>query len=256
MTSQAKDFGVEIGTNPDDASKPAIKIVYKNSKIYAGTISANKPSQNGQVEYYITLEPQSAGLKADGVTLAEVSDAGSGGTGGGGNQTGGLTGVDFGEKTASTIEAGEDLTIGTESFRVLSKSASQIIAVPFYNITLVTPEENNGAYPEQTEADSGNITQFSSGAFWTWGTDTIDMTDSRNKIQKYITAYSTKMSNTTNGKVTARVARYSEMDASGVTDAIRNPGQRGTFWLGSGFFDDETGVWDVDNTRQCWSQHL
>ena len=139
---------------------------------------------------------------------------------------------------------GEDLTIGTESFRVLSKSASQIIAVPHYNITLVTPEENSGAYPEQTDADSGNGTAFSSTKYWEQGTDTIDMTDSRNKIQKYITAYSKKLQlatggteengTVTGGKVTARVARYSEMSASGVTNAIRNPGQKCNFWLGSG----------------------
>ena len=85
-TSQAKDFGVEIGTNPDDASKPAIKIVYKNSKIYQGTIATNKPKENGQVEYYITLEPQSAGLVVDGVTVAEVSEAGTGGSGTGGSE--------------------------------------------------------------------------------------------------------------------------------------------------------------------------
>ena len=219
--------GSEWAVTPttESATGDTITITYTNSKIYKDTIATGKPSQNGQVEYTITLEEQNAKLTADGVEV-------NGGTADSG--TGGVTGVDFGSKTASTIEAGENLTIGTESFRVLSKSSSQIIAVPFYNITLVTPEENSGAYPEQTDATSGNTTDFSTEAYWTQGTDTIDMTDSRNKIQKYITAYSTKLSNATGGKVTARVARYSEMNASGVTNAMRNPGELRFYWTGSG----------------------
>lgn len=151
---------------------------------------------------------------------------------GGGSQTGGLTGVDFGEKTATTIAPGEDLTITignvTESFRVLSTdNSTSIVAVPFYNITLDTSN------PVQTDVASGNTISFSTNAYWEAGTDTIDMTDSRNNIQQYITAYSNKLSAATNGKVTARVARYSEMNATGVTNAIRNPGKKRAFWLGS-----------------------
>ena len=232
--------GTGWGTVTYDTTDKAIKVTYTNASIKANGISEGKPANNGHVDFAIILSEKDATLSIDGVVVGNASSdsgtggSGSGGSGGSGNQTGGLTGVDFGEKTASTIEAGEDLTIGTESFRVLSKSASEIIAVPFYNITLVTPEENSGAYPEQTDGDTGNTTAFSSTNYWTTGTDTIAMTDSRNYIQKYITAYSTKLSNATNGKVTARVARYSEMSASGVTGAIRNPGQKRFFWLGSG----------------------
>ena len=62
------------------ASGSEINIIYKNSKIYQGTISSNpvKPSTNGQVTYTITLGEQSAGLTADGEPIA-VADAGSGG---------------------------------------------------------------------------------------------------------------------------------------------------------------------------------
>ena len=164
-----------------------------------------------------------------------------------------VTGVDFGTgKTARTIELGEDLTIGTESFRVLSKNENQIIAVPHYNITLVTPEENDGAYPNQTTGSP--VTSFSTEPYWEQGTDTIDMLDSRNNIQKYITAYSTKLSNATEGKVIARIARYSEMNASGVTKEIRNPGLYITeeyyerYWLGSSDPDDGDGVWRVNDS--------
>ena len=169
------------------------------------------------------------------------------------NSGGSLTGVDFGTgKTATTIEPGEDLTIGTESFRVLSKNENQIIAVPYYNITLVTPEENNGEYPNQT-TEKPEL-EFSTEPYWEQGTDTIDMLDSRNNIQKYITAYSTKLSNATGGKVTARIARYSEMNASGVTKEIRNPGIFITenyyerYWIGSCDTSGLNYVWKVNDS--------
>ena len=170
-----------------------------------------------------------------------------------------ILGVDFGNKVATTIEVGEDLTIGTERFRVLKTDKStQIIAVPHYNITLVTPKENGGAYPEQTNETEGNTTAFSSDPYWVSGTD-IDMTNSKNKIQKYITAYSTKLSGVTGGKVTARVARYSEMQDSAITlpegttvtkEQIRNPGPSSGYWLGSRQTYDNVTCYVVGDIRR------
>lgn len=82
------------------------------------------------------------------------------------------------------------------------------------------------------------------------------MTNAMNNIQQYIVAYSTKLSNATNNKVTADVGRYRGDFALEEFDYIKNsenknllnPSGIGYFWIGSsssygadfvhGVFDD------------------
>lgn len=171
-----------------------------------------------------------------------------------------LTGVDFGEKTSQTVENGDDLTIDNEQFRVLSNNGRQITAIPFYNITL------NLSNPMQSS--TAEKIAFSTTNYWPQGTDEIDMTDNRNNIQQYITAYSTKLSNLTNGKVTARIGKYSEMMPYNPNSDILTPSSSntGNYWLGSSYESEEMFVYMVydgglvsdewyDEQRRCSSYY-
>ena len=148
--------------------------------------------------------------------------------------------INYGSKNATTINSGEDLSINGEQFRVISNNGSTIIAMPFYNITLSTT--NPVQITDGTE--TSHYLSFSSSNYWNATNVDIDMTNSANKIQQYITAYSTKLSDLTNGKVTATIGRYSEMNAitnsNGKTaEQIRNPGQTGAFWLGTSYREQD-----------------
>ena len=130
-------------------------------------------------------------------------------------------------KTFDTIAAGEIITFNGEEFKVISKTTTQIKAMPKYNITLTS---------SPVQSASAGTCAFSSYNYW-GKTDAIDMTTSRNNIQRYITAYSNKLHNI-DSRVTARVATHNELNASGITNAMRNPGNTGTFWLGSSYDSD------------------
>ena len=145
----------------------------------------------------------------------------------------------YGEgKTKTTVAAGNEITITngttTEYFTVISNTNGTILAMPKYNITLTED------HPVQSS--SAGTTSFSTTNYWTQGDDTIVMSDSRNNIQKYINAYKTTLEDMGAEGITVRAAKYSEL--SGVTAAVRNPGQTGDFWLGSGT-TDATSVWFV-----------
>ena len=148
--------------------------------------------------------------------------------------------VNYGEgKTKSTVAAGNEITITngttTEYFTVISNTNGTILAMPKYNITLTED------HPVQSS--SAGTTSFSTTNYWTQGDDTIVMSDSRNNIQKYINAYKTTLEDMGAEGITVRAAKYSEL--RGVTATIRNPGQTGSFWLGSGYSDDASDVWRV-----------
>ena len=148
-TSHTKDFGVEIEEDYNSTGKPAIKIVYKNSKIYQDTIATGKPSKNGEVEYYITLAKQSAGLVADEVEVANVADAGSGsGSGSGktiasGTYTAGqevvLNGTKYEVVTAENKDSGEH-------FFVLEDQGSTVKLLARYCLNQAGTEQVNAGY--------------------------------------------------------------------------------------------------------------
>ena len=150
----------------------------------------------------------------------------------------------YGEgKTKTTVAAGDEITITngttTEYFTVISNTNGTILAMPKYNITLTED------HPVQSS--SAGKTSFSTTQYWTQGDDTIVMSDSRNNIQKYINAYKTTLEDMGAEGITVRAAKYSELNAEGVTPAMRNPSSTGYFWLGSGYSNDAIYVWGVNS---------
>ena len=150
----------------------------------------------------------------------------------------------YGEgKTKTTVAAGDEITITngttTEYFTVISNTNGTILAMPKYNITLTED------HPVQSS--SAGTTSFSTTNYWTQGDDTIVMSDSRNNIQKYINAYKTTLEDMGAEGITVRAAKYSELNAEGVTPAMRNPSSTGEFWFGSGFSSDAARVWIIGN---------
>ena len=145
-------------------------------------------------------------------------------------------------KTKATVVAGDDISIGTERFKVISNTNGTIVAMPYYNLVL---DSNPIKQATADTASSAGTSTFSTTNYWTQGDDAIDMSDSRNNIQQYITAYKTTLEGLGAEGITVRAAKYSELNASGVTAAMRNPGQTGRFWLGSGYSDYDYYVWGV-----------
>ena len=58
--------------------------------------------------------------------------------------------IDYGKKTKETIQPGDDITIGAEKFKVLSRDNAQIKLIPYYNITITTDN------PVQSESAGRN----------------------------------------------------------------------------------------------------
>lgn len=85
---------------------------------------------------------------------------------------------------------------------VLSNGNNEILAMPYYNIT------QSRTNPRQSSNwnETGTLA-FSDTQFWTQARVNIEPMSSSN-IQPYITAYSTKLLQVTNNKVTAEAGRY------------------------------------------------
>ena len=157
---------------------------------------------------------------------------------------------DYGAKTKADAAPGNEISITdgtkTEYFTVISNTNGTILAMPKYNITLTED------HPVQSS--SAGTTTFSSSSYWSqtegWNSGAvgnevdIDMTNSN--IQKYINAYKDTLEDMGAKGITVRAAKRSEI-ASNVTSAVRNPGQTGTFWLGSGNSGSGYYVWHVDS---------
>ena len=140
--------------------------------------------------------------------------------------------IDYGSKTKATITAGENLTIGTETFKVLTNNGGTILAMPYYNLYIAG---NPSTILQATagNASAAGMVAFASSVYWSAGEDAINMSDARNSIQSYITAYQTTLENLGATGITVRIGKYSELTAAGITDAMRNPSQIGYYWMGS-----------------------
>ena len=163
----------------------------------------------------------------------------------------------YGEgKTKTTVAAGNEITITngttTEYFTVISNTNGTILAMPKYNITLTED------HPVQSS--SAGTTSFSTRPYWSreqgneisgWNSEAVNnavdigMSNAANNIQKYINAYKTTLEDMGAEGITVRAAKYSELNAEGVTPAMRNPSSTGYFWLGSGYSGDASSVWLV-----------
>ena len=141
---------------------------------------------------------------------------------------------DYGTKTRETLAPGDDITLGTEKFMVFSKTDTEIKAMPYYNLVTVTADSTVRQGPAVSGVSTEISSKFSTGSYWPKGEDAVDMADSRNLIQQYIMAYKTTLERTIKEGIEVRAAKNSELNSAGVTNIMRNPGQLGTFWLGSG----------------------
>ena len=168
-----------------------------------------------------------------------------------------LNGINYGQKTKTTIEPGEDITIGTERFKVATNNNGTIMAIPYYNLYIADAKAQgsleNITIVQATAANAGSSSEnygigtagtidFATDAYWTKGDDAIDMSDSRNKVQPYIEAYQSTLEGLGATGITVRIGRYSELSATGITDAMRNPSGVGDYWLGSGYPSNATSV--------------
>lgn len=138
---------------------------------------------------------------------------------------------DYGEKDKETLVAGDDITLGTEKFKVFSVTATEIKAMPYYNVELKTDN------PKQTTTYS--LTRFSSTAYWEKGKD-IDMTakngeEYKNYVQQYVDAYKETLITLKADNIDVRLATYSELNDSTITNIMRNPGGGYTFWIATGY---------------------
>lgn len=115
------------------------------------------------------------------------------------------TGIDFGDKTAETIQVEDDITIGTEKFKVIKKSTDgkTITAIPYYNIMLTATN------PVQiTDGnESSYYLKFSESKYWNTKGVNIESMSSSN-IQQYITAYQETLEGFGANNVTAKIGRY------------------------------------------------
>lgn len=139
---------------------------------------------------------------------------------------------DYQGKAKKDLVPGDDISIGTENFRVFYNQEGLIKAMPWYNIELKLDN------PKQSQR-AGTST-FSSINYWTNGDDLIDMNDNRNNVQKYIMAYKSSIIKIGATEVEVRNPQYSELNK--VTAINRNPGQTGMFWLNSSIKNDEKGL--------------
>ena len=134
---------------------------------------------------------------------------------------------------------------GIEKFKVISNTNGTILAMPYYNLVTVAATGEVKQGPAVDGTSTAISSSFSTTNYWTKGDDAIDMSDSRNNIQTYITAYQTTLEGLGAEGITVRAAKYSELNAEGVTPAMRNPGRTGIFWLGSGYSSYAINVWNV-----------
>ena len=152
----------------------------------------------------------------------------------------------YGEgKTKATVAAEDDISIGEEKFKVISNTSGTILAMPYYNLVTVAATGEVKQGPAVDGTSTAISSSFSTTKYWTQGADAIDMSDSRNNIQTYITAYQTTLEDMGAEGITVRAAKYSELHAEGVTPAMRNPSSTGDFWLGSGYSNYAYNVWSV-----------
>ena len=140
------------------------------------------------------------------------------------NSSSPMSTINYGEKTAETVEIGDDITIGeTEKFKIIKKSSDGKIltAIPYFNIELST---NN---PKQTTSSNDNVTSFTNNPYWL---DTESYSSGANieinescDILPYIEAYETTLKGLGANNILARLGLYSEMNESYMTNELRNP---------------------------------
>ena len=139
--------------------------------------------------------------------------------------------INYGTKTQATIAPEDDIIIGgTEKFKVFSKSATEIKAMPYYNLKIKEMPIKQAIATDIFDSYAGT-SWFSTSCYWNLGEDEIDMNDSRNLIQQYIIEYKKTLEELGVEGIEVRAGKYSELSASEITDIMRNPGEKNNFFL-------------------------
>ena len=155
---------------------------------------------------------------------------------------------DYGDgKTKLTVGPEDDITLGTEKFKVISNTNNKIFAMPYYNLVTVNADGTVKQGPAVSDVSTAISNTFSTTNYWLQEEDAIEMTDNRNNIQTFINKYKTTLENMGVERITVRAAKYSELTEEGVTDSMRNPSGTGGFWLCSAY--NELRLWAI--TYKC-----
>ena len=141
--------------------------------------------------------------------------------------------IDYGSKTAQTIEVGDDLTIETENFRVIRKDNNTIYAIAHYNLVL-------NSNP-MVQANASNALNAGTVAFhdsYGWGYTAprgdIDMENVENNLKQYIDKYQMTLSNNFGAsKVIARMPKEADLPeySNLIAPFLRNPSGIGNYWI-------------------------
>ena len=140
----------------------------------------------------------------------------------------------YGTKTKATVVPGDDITLGTEKFKVFSVSDNKIKAMPYYNLKLDSDPMKQAT--EETADTAGDARMVSNmyNIYWGSNCDEIDMSNPKNTIQKYIEDYKSTLVNMGLEDFEVRIPFLNDLNISGITNANRNPGKKEAFWLGTG----------------------
>lgn len=167
--------------------------------------------------------------------------------------------INYGNKTEETVNAGDDIFIGTEKFRVFYNKDGVIKAMPFFNLKLDSSPMRQATQEEADNEQEGTNT-FSSRKYWS-GTDggaddTIDinMTAEENYIQQFIVEYEKTLESIGAMEITVRACKKQDL-GSELSDMlsniqkrnIANPSQKGVFFLGSAQYSNNSRVYVVNN---------
>ena len=171
--------------------------------------------------------------------------------------------INYGDKTAQTVEQGDDITIGTERFKVLKNENNIITALSYYNL-YGTYDYESQRYIEMIQnpdCPGGNLgyafvtEEHNYSSFvvpWEAGED-LNMSDPTIRIEMFIEGYQETLETLGATNVTARIARYQEMfDLTSDTESsiLRNPSQSGYFWLGTSDSENAKKIYIVNSERK------
>ena len=148
--------------------------------------------------------------------------------------------IDYGDKTAETIDVLDDLTIGTEKFKVIKKVNNTIHAIAYYNLVL-NSNPIVQATAENAGTSVGNAGTVAFQEYRGWydydpPSGDIDLENEENNLKQYIDGYQITLSNhfrTSN--VTAKIPRVTDMPAwnDPYGAILRNPSLIGYYWIGT-----------------------
>ena len=171
--------------------------------------------------------------------------------------------IDYGEKDEETVVVGDNITIGTEKFKVIRKSADgkTITALPFFNLDInSTPikqytKETLTSYTDHSQYNSW--VKFSNLDTATWGeSENINLNTHVNNLKSYIDAYKSTLGI---NNITVTIGNYFETESGAdymgdLSDSLLQPCMEDSdeywdggyydylpYWLSSSEWVDESG---------------